>query len=102
MISATANATKSTISITISITTITSTTLITRTMITRRNLELIIMIAIRIISDAGSRIPEPLLCVTSMCPLRVQISQGLGTFFQIELLKASRRCSLPPLSVRAT
>ena len=28
---------------------------------------------------------------TSTCPLKVQISQGLGPFFQIELLKTGRR-----------
>ena len=37
-----------------------------------------------------SQIPEPLLMFASTCPLRVQISQGLGPFFQIELLKAGR------------
>ena len=39
------------------------------------------------ISNAGSRIPEPLLMLTSKCPLKVQVSQVLGTFFLIELLK---------------
>ena len=39
----------------------------------------------------GSRIPEPLLSFTSRYPLRVQISQGLGPFFQIELLKTGHK-----------
>ena len=37
--------------------------------------------------------PEPLLMFTSPCPLKVQISQGLGPFFQIELLKTVRMSS---------
>ena len=34
-----------------------------------------------------SQIPEQLLIVTSTCPLKLQISKWLGSFFQIELLK---------------
>ena len=45
------------------------------------------MISIRTISNRGSRIPEPLLVFTSKCPLKAQISQGLGPFVQIQLLK---------------
>ena len=37
------------------------------------------------------QIPEPLLLMcNSACRLKVQTSQGLGPFFQIELLKADR------------
>ena len=46
--------------------------------------------SIRIISNRGSQIPEPLLIFTSKYTLKVQISQGLGSFFQIELLKTGR------------
>ena len=42
------------------------------------------------ISNGESRMPEPLLALTSKCPLNAQLSQGLGPFFQIELLKTSR------------
>ena len=35
-------------------------------------------------SNRGSRIPEPLPIFTSTCTLKVEIPQGLGTFFQIE------------------
>ena len=38
-------------------------------------------------SNCGSQIPESSLIFTSTCPLKVQISQGLDPFFQIELLK---------------
>ena len=34
--------------------------------------------------------PEPLLISNSTCPLKVQISLGLSTSFQIELLKTGR------------
>ena len=35
--------------------------------------------------------PKPLLMFTSKCLFKVQISQGLGPFFQIELLKTGRK-----------
>ena len=38
----------------------------------------VLVISIRIISDRGSRIPEPLLMFPSTCPSEVQISQALG------------------------
>ena len=47
------------------------------------NLRSVLIISIRNISNRGSRIPEPLLMFTSKCPLKVQISQVLGPFFQI-------------------
>ena len=47
----------------------------------------VLPISIRWISNWGSRIPETLLVFTSKCPLKVQISQGLGPFSQIELLR---------------
>ena len=37
-------------------------------------------------SDCGSQIPEPLRILTWTCPLKVQISQGLGPFFHVKLL----------------
>ena len=44
-------------------------------------------------------IPEPLLIFKSKCPLKVEISQGLGPFFQIEPSKTDRKgsesCTLP-------
>ena len=46
-----------------------------------------LIISIRTISSWGYQIPEPLLVFASQCPLKVQISQGLGPFFQIYLLK---------------
>ena len=48
------------------------------------------MISIRKISNWGSQIPEQLLIFTSKWPLRVQISQELGPFLQIELLETGR------------
>ena len=54
----------------------------------------VLMIPIRQISNRGSQIPEPLLMFTSKCPLKVQTSQGLGPFSQIELLKTDRTLSL--------
>ena len=50
----------------------------------------ILIISIHTISNLWSRIPEPLLISTSKYPLKVQISQGLGTLFQVELLKTGR------------
>ena len=48
---------------------------------------------------AASQIPEPLLIFTSRRPLKVQISQGQGPFFQIELfLPASLAHTVRPLS----
>ena len=46
-------------------------------------------------SNGGSRILEPLLVFAVQCPLRVQISQGLGPFFQIELLKTGHTAAFP-------
>ena len=40
-----------------------------------------LIISIRRNSNRESQIPEPLLIFTSRCPLKVQISQGLGLFF---------------------
>ena len=45
----------------------------------------VLTISIRKFSNRGSRIPEPLLVFTSKCPLKIQVSQGLGPFFQIEV-----------------
>ena len=42
------------------------------------------IISICKVSNRGSQITEPFL-FTSTCPLKVQISQGLGSFFQIAL-----------------
>ena len=47
----------------------------------------VLVSSIRTISDRGSQIPEPLILLTSECPLEVQISQGLGPFSQVELNK---------------
>ena len=48
-----------------------------------------VLITIHQISNWGSQIP--LLVVTSTCPFRAQISQGLGPFLQIELSKTGRK-----------
>ena len=48
------------------------------------------ILSIRRHSNRGSQIPEPLLMFTSGCPSKLQVSQGLGPFFQIELLKTGR------------
>ena len=42
----------------------------------------VLALSIHKLSNRGSRIPEPLLSFTLECLLRVQISQGLGPFFQ--------------------
>ena len=47
----------------------------------------LLIIPIHKISNQVSQIPEPLHILTSKCPLKVQISKGLGPFLQIELLK---------------
>ena len=38
----------------------------------------------------GRKTQNRLLIVTSACPLKAQISQGLGPLFQIELLRTGR------------
>ena len=45
-------------------------------------------------SNRGPRIPEAMRVFTSKCPLKVQISQELGIFVQIELLKTGRAAEL--------
>ena len=50
-----------------------------------RDIRSVLIISIRKISNCGSQIPEPSLMFNSTCPLKVQISQGLGPFFLIEL-----------------
>ena len=52
------------------------------------------------ISNWGSRIPGSLLILTWQSPLRVQTSQGLCPFFQIELLKTGRRSWFDRLDFR--
>ena len=47
----------------------------------------VLIIPIYTISNCGSQISEPLFVFTSKCPLKVQISRGLGPFSQIELFK---------------
>ena len=59
-------------------------------------------IPIRTISNRGSQIPEPLVMFTSTHPSKVQISLGLGPFFQIELLKTDRRLASQHFKVRAS
>ena len=49
-----------------------------------------IYIYIHIRGAAHGHITEPMIIFTSTCPLKVQISQGLGPFFQIELLRTGR------------
>ena len=49
-----------------------------------------LVISTRRPSNRGSRTREPLIVLTSACPLTVQISQGLGPFFQIGLSKTDR------------
>ena len=48
-----------------------------------RNVLTVLMISIRIISNRGSQIPDPLLIPTSRCPLKVQISQRLASFSKL-------------------
>ena len=55
-----------------------------------RSLRSVLMISTCRISNWGSQIPAPFYMFTSRCPLKVQMSQGLGTFFQIELWKTGR------------
>ena len=50
--------------------------------------------SVRSISNRGSRTPEPLLMSTSKYPLKVQISQALGTFLQVKLFKTGRTANL--------
>ena len=50
----------------------------------------VLIISTRTFSNGGSQIPEPLLMLTSTCPVKVQISQGLGPFLQIEPSKTGR------------
>ena len=50
----------------------------------------VIIISIYSTSKSGSQIPEPLLLFNSNCHWKVQISQGLGPCFQLELLKTGR------------
>ena len=46
------------------------------------------------ISTWGSRIPEPLLMLTSKCPLKVNISEGLEEQLKHKCLKADRRAGI--------
>ena len=56
----------------------------------RRLARSLLVSSVRTISNRGSRVQEPLLAFTSTCPLKVQISLGLGPFFQISFLKTCR------------
>ena len=47
----------------------------------------VLIISTRRTSNGGPQIPEPVPTLPSKRPLKVQISQGLGPFLQIELLK---------------
>ena len=51
----------------------------------------VLIISTPTMSNRGSQIPEPLLVFTSKCPWKLQISQGLGPLFHIELLKTGRK-----------
>ena len=48
---------------------------------------------VRFQNNGGSQILEPLLIFTSACPLKAQISQWLGPFFQTELFKTGHTAS---------
>ena len=58
-----------------------------------------LIVSARKASSRGSQNLKPLLALTSECPLKVQIFQGLGPFLRIELLTAvlpaSSRCAPP-------
>lgn len=55
-----------------------------------RGIRSVLTASTRKVANRGSRIPEPLLVLTPRGPLKVQISQGMCPFFQIELLKTGR------------
>ena len=48
------------------------------------------ILSLRIRSNWGSQIPEPLLGFTSKCPLTFRMAQGLCPFFKLQLLKTGR------------
>ena len=50
----------------------------------------VLALSLRKITSWGSKNPQTLLVFASACPPKVQISQGLGPFLQIELLKTGR------------